>query len=189
MPEKIEKARVPLWSFGEGFKEESTKPRADCEEPNRWTMMDEVAPEVEVLKFLQVLVKLLKPDHVLTYGDVTGYASLYIAQGLRENGFGKVSVLGLDDSCVQAAASTCFKSGHDRWISFVQHEDVLARGATVGFFDPRAESDAATRLRFIEKMAPGSLLLMHDGLKTSPNPLEKPTVYLPTPRGLSISQV
>ncbi len=53
-------------------------------------MYDSMTAEVEVLEFLRTLVTTIKPKLVVETGTFMGVSTLWIAEALRLNGFGKI---------------------------------------------------------------------------------------------------
>lgn len=58
-----------------------------------YEMADDGGVELEVGEFMYGLVRLLKPHNVLTTGVYTGISDMYIAQGLKDNGYGKSTAI------------------------------------------------------------------------------------------------
>ena len=53
-------------------------------------MYDSMTAEFEVLEFLKTLVTTTKPELIVETGSFMGVSTLWLAQGLKENGFGKI---------------------------------------------------------------------------------------------------
>ena len=62
----------------------------ECAHPERWSMVDSMTAEVEVLEFLATLVTTIKPELVVETGSFLGVSTEWIARGLKRNGFGRV---------------------------------------------------------------------------------------------------
>ena len=67
-------------------------------EVSDWTgknfmMFDDGGVELEVGEFLYGLVRVMKPENILTTGVYTGISDMYIAQALVDNGTGKSTAL------------------------------------------------------------------------------------------------
>src|SRR3989442_14412712 len=77
-------------SHGEVLQPEYPAPTPECPHPERWRMLDSMTAEVEVLEFLQCLVTTLKPQLVVETGTFLGVSTLRIAEGLKQNGSGRV---------------------------------------------------------------------------------------------------
>ena len=59
--------------------------------------------ELEVAQFLKALVFLFKPSNILETGTGEGYATLAIADGIKQNGFGKLHTIELDAHWIDKA--------------------------------------------------------------------------------------
>jgi predicted O-methyltransferase YrrM len=58
-----------------------------------YKMWDSGSAEVEVLELLYALVRIMKPQNVLETGSHKGWSAGYMAQGLKDNGFGHLDTL------------------------------------------------------------------------------------------------
>src|SRR5438270_10365431 len=81
---------------GDVLQPEYHRPTPECPHPERWSMYDSMTAEVEVLEFLRSLVRTVKPQTVVETGTFMGISTLWIAQGLKANGFGKIITLEYD---------------------------------------------------------------------------------------------
>jgi predicted O-methyltransferase YrrM len=79
------------------------KPTPECPHPDRWRMYDSMTAEAEVLEFLRTLVTTMKPELVVETGSFLGVSTLWIAEGLRSNGFGKIISCEYDPKVFAAA--------------------------------------------------------------------------------------
>ena len=75
---------------GEKLQPEYHRATPECPHPERWMMYDSMTAEFEVLEFLKSLVTTTKPELIVETGSFLGVSTLWMAQGLKENGFGKV---------------------------------------------------------------------------------------------------
>src|SRR5215469_10096264 len=62
----------------------------ECPYPERWSMYDSMTAEVEVLEFLRTVVTTIKPELVVETGTFAAISTLWIAEGLKANGFGRI---------------------------------------------------------------------------------------------------
>src|SRR5271165_5203094 len=62
----------------------------ECPHPERWHMYDSMTAEAEVLEFLRTLVTTLKPELIVETGSFLGVSTLWMAEGMRSNGFGRI---------------------------------------------------------------------------------------------------
>jgi predicted O-methyltransferase YrrM len=177
------------------------RPTPECPHPERWRMFDSMTAEIEVLEFLRTLVTTTKPDLVVETGTFLGVSTLYLAEGLRQNGFGRV-VTCEPDAEVFAAAKTRFAASgladyiDSRQVSSLDLE--ISEPIDILFSDSLPELREQEVRRFLPLLKPGGLVLIHDAsshLKTvreAALKLEREglisVVLLPTPRGLAIGQ-
>lgn len=104
--------------------------------PSRlWSMFDGFTAETEVLDFLHVLVRLIKPEQVLETGTWIGLSSCAIGSALVANGFGRLTTLE-----VNTEAHACALENLKRYR--VEHVvDALLLSSME--FTPRAKFDLA----------------------------------------------
>jgi predicted O-methyltransferase YrrM len=164
-------------------------------------MYDAMAAEVEVLDFLKTLVTTIKPERVVETGTFLGSSTLRIAEGLRENGFGRVITCEADPKVFEQARKRFLASGLSDWIE-LRNESSLEMKVEGRIDLLYCDSDLPLReqevRRFLPQTNPDGLILMHDAssaLKTvreGARNLEREgllsVVFLPTPRGLVIAQ-
>ena len=128
-------------------------------------MYDSMTAEVEVLEFLRCLVRTLKPQTVVETGTFMGISTLWIAEGLKANGFGKVITCEYDSAVFAKAKERIDNSGLAKWIDCRNESSLETRvhGAIDLLF---SDSDPPLReqevRRFLPHMNPNGLILMHD---------------------------
>ena len=177
------------------------RPTPECPHPERWSMFDSMTAEVEVLEFLRTLVTTIKPNLVVETGTFLGVSTLWIAEGLRLNGFGRIVSCEYDPQ-VFAAAKEKIDASEFRDLIDLRNESSLEMkvdGAIDLFF---SDSDMPIReqevRRYLPLISPFGLILMHDAsshlkqvreaaLKLEAEGLIS-VVLLPTPRGLVVAQ-
>ena len=59
----------------------------------RYSMADDGGVETDLGEFIYGLVRVLKPNNVLSTGVYTGISDMYIGQGLKDNGFGHLTAI------------------------------------------------------------------------------------------------
>ena len=79
-------------------------------------MYDSMTAEVEVLEFLRTLVTTVKPQTVVETGTFMGISTLWIAEGLKANGLGKVITCEYDPVVFAKAKERIDGSGLGQWI-------------------------------------------------------------------------
>ncbi|HSE48161.1 MAG TPA: prolipoprotein diacylglyceryl transferase family protein [Terriglobales bacterium] len=188
-------------AFGEATQPEYTPATAECPHPERWRMYDTMSAEVEVLDFLKELVKTAKPRLIVETGTFTALSTIRLAEGLRENGEGKLVTIEYDPRVFAKAKERVEASGVARWIEMRNESSLDAKvdGQIDLLF---CDSDLAIREQevrhFLPQMSPNGLILMHDAsthykvvreqaLRMQAEGLLS-VVFLPTPRGLVIAQ-
>ncbi len=173
----------------------------ECPHPERWSMFDSMTAEVEVLEFLRTLVTTLKPSLVVETGTFMGVSTLWIAEALRINGFGRIVSCEYDPQ-VFGAAKEKIDASEFRDLIDLRNESSLemkVHGTIDLFF---SDSDMPIReqevRRYLPQISPFGIILMHDAsshlkqvrdaaLKLEAEGLIS-VVLLPTPRGLVVAQ-
>ncbi len=173
----------------------------ECPHPERWSMYDSMTAEVEVLEFLRTLVTTIKPNLVVETGTFLGVSTLWIAEALRLNGFGRI-VSCEYDAKVFAAAKEKIDASEFRDLIDLRNESSLEMkvDGTIDLFF--SDSDMPIReqevRRYLPQISSFGLILMHDAsshlkqvrdaaLKLEADGLIS-VVLLPTPRGLVVAQ-
>jgi len=173
----------------------------ECPHPERWSMYDSMTAEYEVLEFLRTLVTTIKPDLIVETGSFLGASTLWMAEGLERNGFGRI-VSCEYDSVVFAKAQEKLAASPLRSRIELRNESSLemkVHGTIDLLF---SDSDMPVReqevTRFLPQMNPDGLILMHDAsshlkiVREAALNLERKgllsVLLLATPRGLVLAQ-
>jgi predicted O-methyltransferase YrrM len=173
----------------------------ECPHPERWSMYDSMTAEVEVLEFLRTVVTTIKPNLVVETGTFLGVSTLWIAEALRINGFGRIVSCEYDPE-VFAAANEKIDASEFRDLIDLRNESSLemkVEGTIDLFF---SDSDMPIReqevRRYLPQISPFGLILMHDAsshlkqVRDAALKMERDglisVVLLPTPRGLVVAQ-
>lgn len=131
----------------------------------QFTMIDDGGVEVETGEFLYGLIRRLKPQNVLTTGIYTGVSDLYVAQALKDNGFGHTTALEYESTHIIRAKELWEKMGVIGQISTVMTDSLK--------FEPRERYqfmflDTEPYLRFKElvkfydHLDEGGYIFVHD---------------------------
>jgi predicted O-methyltransferase YrrM len=157
--------------------------------------------EVEVLEFLKTLVTTVKPKLVVETGTFMGISTLKIAEGLKQNGFGKVITVEYDPVVYAKAKERFHSSGLMDWIDFRNMSSLdlrLEETIDLLFSDSEITIREQEVRHFLPQVNPTGLILMHDAsshLRTVRDAALKmeskgliSAVLMPTPRGLVIAQ-
>jgi predicted O-methyltransferase YrrM len=164
-------------------------------------MFDSMTAEYEVLEFLRTLVTTIKPELVVETGSFLGVSTLWIAEGLERNGFGRV-VSCEYDPVVFAKAQEKIAVSPLRSRIELRNESSLEMDVQGTIDLLFSDSDMPIReqevMRFLPQMNPNGLILMHDAsshlkvVRDAALNLERQgllsVVLLPTPRGLVVAQ-
>lgn len=177
------------------------RPTPECPHPERWSMYDSMTAEAEVLEFLRTIVTTIKPGLIVETGSFLGVSTLWMAEGLDRNGFGKIISCELDPAVFAKARTNVAQSKFARWIDMRNESslDMQIDGQIDLLF---SDSDISIReseiRRFLPLMNPNGLILIHDAsshLKTVREVAVRlqsegllSAIFLPTPRGLVIAQ-
>ncbi|MGP0071172.1 MAG: O-methyltransferase [Bryobacteraceae bacterium] len=180
---------------------EYTPPTPECPQPDLWRMRDSQTTEMEVLDFLKTLVTTTKPKLIVETGTFLGYGTLKLAEGAKENGFGRVITVEFDPA-IQARALERFKaSGLSSWIESRLEsslESKIDETIDLLYSDSHLENREAEVRRLLPRLDPRGLLVIHDAsshfkivreavLRMEAEGLIS-VVLLSTPRGLAIAQ-
>jgi prolipoprotein diacylglyceryl transferase len=186
---------------GDVLQPEYHKATPECPHPERWHMYDSMTAEVEVLDFLKAIVTTIKPELVVETGTFSGLSTLRIAEGLKQNGFGRVITCEYDAKVFAAAQERFAKSGLGEWID-ARNESSLEMKVEgridLLFCDSDAPIRGAEVRHFLAQVNPYGLILMHDASSSMKTVREAAlemereglisVVLLPTPRGLVVAQ-
>src|ERR1019366_3031997 len=173
----------------------------ECPHPERWRIYDSMTAEFEVLEFLKTLVTTAKPELIVETGSFMGASTLWLAQGLKENGFGKIVSCEYDPVVFAKAQDKVNQSSVKDWIDLRNESslDMKVDGQIDLLF---SDSDMPIReqevRRYLPQVNPYGLILMHDAsshlrqVRDAALKLEREglisVVLLPTPRGLVVAQ-
>ena len=177
------------------------RPTPECPHPERWSMYDSMTAEVEVLEFLRTLVTTIKPNLVVETGTFMGVSTLWIAEALRLNGFGRIISCEYDAKMFEVAREK-IEASEFRDLIDLRNESSLemqVEGTIDLFF---SDSDVPVReqevRRYLPQISPFGVILMHDAsshmkdVREAALKLEREglisVVLLPTPRGLVVAQ-
>ena len=173
----------------------------ECPHPERWSMYDSMTAEYEVLEFLRTLVTTIKPDLIVETGSFLGVSTLWMAEGLERNGFGRVISCEYDP-VVFAKAQEKIATSPLRSRIELRNESSLTMDVQGTIDLLFSDSDMPIReqevRRYLPQIRPTGLILMHDAsshlrvVREAALNLERQgllsVILLPTPRGLVVAQ-
>ena len=173
----------------------------ECPHPERWHMYDSMTAEAEVLEFLRTLVTTMKPGLIVETGAFLGVSTVWMAEGLKQNGFGRIVSCEFDSVVYAKAQEKIAASGVAEWIELRNASSLeMQVPGTIDLL--YSDSDLEIReqevRRFLPQISPNGLILMHDA-SSHPGTVREAAlrleaeglisvVLLPTPRGLAVAQ-
>ena len=173
----------------------------ECPHPERWHMYDSMTAEAEVLEFLRSLVTTMKPSLIVETGSFLGVSTVWMAEGLRQNGFGRIVSCEFDPVVFAKAQERIAASGLTEWIDLRNGSSLeLEVPGQIDLFFSDSDLDIREQevRRFLPQISPNGLILMHDAsshpgtVREAAKKLEAEglisVVLLPTPRGLAVAQ-
>jgi prolipoprotein diacylglyceryl transferase len=190
-----------ILSHGDVLQPEYHRPTPECPHPERWHMYDSMSAEVEVLDFLKSIVNTIKPELVVETGTFSGLSTLRIAEGLKQNGVGRVTTCEWDKKVFEAAKKRFAESGLGKWID-ARNESSLEMKVSGQIDMLFCDSDPELREKevrhFLPQMNPYGVILIHDASSHMKSVREGAlrleaegllsVLLLPTPRGLVLAQ-
>ena len=199
--DKVHRIIEHITERGDVLQAEYHKPTPECPNPERWHMYDSMTAEAEVLDFLKMLVTTVKPELVVETGTFSGLSTLRIAEGLQENGFGRVITCEYDAAVFAAAKKRFDSSSVAQWID-ARNESSLEMKIDGRIDLLFCDSDTAIREKevrhFLPQVNPCGLILIHDASSAMKTVREAAlrlesegllaVLLLPTPRGLVMAQ-
>jgi predicted O-methyltransferase YrrM len=186
---------------GDRMQTEYHRATPECPHPEWWSMFDSMTAEVEVLEFLRTIVTTIKPELVVETGTFSGISTLWIAEGLKANGRGRIVTCEFDPKVFENAKTRIAASGLAEWIELRNESSLEMKiDGTIDLFF--SDSDMPIRAqeirRFLPQINPYGLILMHDAsshlkvVREAALALEREglisVVLLRTPRGLVVAQ-
>jgi len=143
----------------------------ECPQPQRWSMIDSMTAEVEVLEFIATLVTTLKPRLVVETGSFLGVSTEWIARGLQRNGplsdGSRAKVVSCEfDPIVYAKAKVRLDASPlSPWIELRNQSSLeMHVDGTIDLFFSDSDLDIreAEVKRFLPQINPHGIILMHD---------------------------
>jgi predicted O-methyltransferase YrrM len=177
------------------------RPTPECPNPKRWGMYDSMTAEVEVLEFLRTLVTTLKPNLIVETGAFLGVSTLWMAEGLRQNGSGRIISCEFDPQVFAKAQEKIAASELAEWIELRNASSLeMPVEGTIDLLFSDSDLDIREQevRRFLPQISAHGLILMHDA-SSHPGTVRNAAlrleaeglislVLLPTPRGLALAQ-
>lgn len=173
----------------------------ECPHPERWHMYDSMTAEAEVLEFLRTLVTTIKPNLIVETGAFLGVSTVWMAEGLKQNGFGRIVSCEFDPVVYAKAQEKIAASGVAEWIELRNASSLemqVPGSIDLLYSDSDLEIREQEVRRFLPQISPHGLILMHDA-SSHPGTVREAALrleaeglisvlLLPTPRGLAVAQ-
>lgn len=173
----------------------------ECPHPERWHMYDSMTAEAEVLEFLRTLVTTIKPNLIVETGAFLGVSTVWMAEGLKQNGFGRIVSCEFDPVVYAKAQEKIAASGVAEWIELRNASSLemqVPGSIDLLYSDSDLEIREQEVRRFLPQISPNGLILMHDA-SSHPGTVREAALrleaeglisvlLLPTPRGLAVAQ-
>lgn len=173
----------------------------ECPHPERWHMYDSMTAEAEVLEFLRTLVTTIKPNLIVETGAFLGVSTVWMAEGLKQNGFGRIVSCEFDPVVYAKAQEKIAASGVAEWIELRNASSLemqVSGSIDLLYSDSDLEIREQEVRRFLPQISPNGLILMHDA-SSHPGTVREAALrleaeglisvlLLPTPRGLAVAQ-
>src|SRR5277367_5164054 len=186
---------------GGALQQETHRATPECPEPQRWSMIDSMTAELEVLEFLATMVTTVKPRLVVETGSFLGISTEWIARGLERNGFGKVISCEFDPVVYARAKDRLETSPLKPWIELRNESSLEMKvEGTIDLFFSDSDPDLREKevRRFLPQINPNGIILIHDTsshhkiVRDAARSMESEgllsVIFLPTPRGLVVAQ-
>ena len=179
----------------------SRRATTECPHPGRWSAFDSANLEIEVLDFLRTIVMTIKPELIVQTGARNAVSTIWLAEGLKVNGFGSVVSCEPDKPSWQEAGTRIAASAVAEWIQLFNQSGVeleVKGEIDLLFLNSDPSLREAEMRRFLPQVNPHGLILMTDAssdlkiVREIALKLEKQglisSVFLPTPSGLVVAQ-
>ena len=180
---------------------EYTPATEECPQPQLWSMLDSQTTELEVLDFLKTLVTTVKPKLIVETGTFLGYGTAKLAEGARQNGFGRVITIEFDPDIHAKAMEHISNAGLSEWVEGRLESSLECQiKGTIDllYSDSHLKNREQEIRRLLPQLSPLGLLVIHDAsshfkiVREAAFRLEQEglisMVLLPTPRGVVIAQ-
>lgn len=181
-------------------KPECTGQTSNCKNPQLFSMNSRVGSETEVHRFLKALTVMLKPSLILETGTYEGDGTIAFAEGVMQNGFGRVVSIECNSDLAITARNKL--SGYPVEVVTCSSLEYIPTGQIdLLFLDSKRTLRREEFLRFRPFLHNKSVIIWHDSsyrpqnhaVFDAVNELYKAGIIdrllLPTPRGITLSML
>ncbi|MCL2441460.1 MAG: class I SAM-dependent methyltransferase [Treponema sp.] len=179
---------------------ECSGPTDNCSHPYLFSMNDRISSETEVHCFLKTLTQVTKPKFILETGTYKGSSTVAFAEGLRQNGFGKIVTVEIDENLSKQAQKLFSQYPveviNKNSLTYIPNETI-----DILFLDSKRDIRGQEFEHFYPYLNLKSIIVWHDSSYRKQNHSVFDTVeylyskgkidriLLPTPRGLTLSML
>jgi len=144
---------------------EISQPSSECPFPQRYSMYDGMGTEVEVLEFIRSLVRVLKPEVAVETGTYLAFGSLYIAEGMKQNGFGVLHTAEPNKEYWQPAYQRLV--GYEDHVQFyhmtgIQMIDRIQETIDFAFLDSNIDTRIGEMRALMSRLKDNGVVAVHD---------------------------
>lgn len=181
-------------------KPECTGQTSNCKNPQLFSMNSRVGSETEVHSFLKALTIILKPSCILETGTYEGDGTIAFAEGVIQNGFGRVISLEYNPNLAETARQKL--SAYPVEVVTCNSLEYIPEGQIdLLFLDSKRTLRREEFLRFRPFLHNKSVIIWHDSSYRAQNHAVFDAVnelyeaniidrlLLPTPRGITLSML
>lgn len=131
----------------------------------RFSMFDSGAVSCEDGELLYALARIQKPERILTTGTFTGVSDLYLAQALKDNGFGEITAIEYEETHKNRAEKLWKLCGVQDYVTCVLQSSIDFQPEGIYdlmFLDTELHLRWGELLRFFSHLKEGGYVLIHD---------------------------
>lgn len=131
----------------------------------RFSQVDTGAVEVETGELLYGFIRRMKPDAVLSTGTYTGISDLYLAQALKDNGFGHLWAVEFEQFHIDRANKLWQEQGVSEQITSIKADSrdfKPDKQYQFMFLDTELNLRFGELVRFYDNLDEGGFVLIHD---------------------------
>ena len=135
------------------------------DEGKGYRMWDDGGVETSVGEFLYGLVSAVKPDNILETGLYSGISCSYLAQGIKDNGFGQIDSVEFEKQHIDRASQRLIKLGLDSFVNIhcISSLDFKpTRQYQIILLDTEPNLRFQELVNFYPYLEPGGFVFIHD---------------------------
>ena len=132
---------------------------------NRFSMVNDGSTEIETSELLYSFVRRLKPSNVLETGCYKGVSSLYMAQALKDNGFGHLTTIEYEQLHIDESEKLWQEAGVKDYVTAVRLESLKFqpdKQYQFMFLDTEMNLRLHELVKFFPYLDEGGYVFIHD---------------------------